>query len=143
MCKNRVLIADDNPDIRTLLINIIKELDLSYDAVCDGQAAWTLIANIHDMYDIVLLDIRMPYFNGTELLDVANKVLPKKTVLVITGDVLDDDELNEARKLTINMHECVHSFHAKPFKNEDILEAVKDIISSKTQEKKEVFRPSK
>lgn len=140
--NGRVLIADDNPYVRNLLINIVRNLDLSYDAVCDGQAAWTLIANIHDLYDVLLLDIKMPYFDGTELLDVANKVVDKGSVLIITGDVLDDNELNEARNKTINMHKCVHSFHSKPFENKDIENAIKEIILNKPQ-KRNVYCPEK
>jgi CheY-like chemotaxis protein len=64
MCRARILVADDEVDIR----NILRRLLLSEGfCVCEaGNGIEALAAAEHCDVDLVLIDITMPRMNGTE-----------------------------------------------------------------------------
>jgi CheY-like chemotaxis protein len=62
----RVLVAEDDPDSRTVLCQMLQNLGATVWAADDGEAAWAL-AQQHPM-DIVLTDLRMPRRDGVSLM---------------------------------------------------------------------------
>jgi signal transduction histidine kinase/DNA-binding response OmpR family regulator/ligand-binding sensor domain-containing protein len=62
--KKNILVVEDEPEIRFLLKDILKENYIVYEAE-DGQEAIGLIERI--MPDIVICDVMMPRMNGLEL----------------------------------------------------------------------------
>ena len=62
--KKNVLVVEDEPEIRFLLKDILKEEYIVYEAE-DGQEALDLIDKI--LPDIVICDVMMPNMNGLEL----------------------------------------------------------------------------
>jgi two-component system, response regulator YesN len=90
-----VLIADDEPKIRRGLRRSIEELrdDMSVVAEAeDGESALALAGEKKP--DILLIDIRMPFLNGLELIERLNGVWSDCIVIVVTGH----DEFEYARK---------------------------------------------
>ena len=61
----RVVIADDDPDIRDLVTFKMRSAGYDVDAFADGEAA--LAAVLDDVPDLVLLDVMMPKMTGTEV----------------------------------------------------------------------------
>lgn len=61
----RILIADDDPQMRELLLGLIEGLGFRAQAVADGDAA--LAAVIATPPDLVLSDVGMPGLNGFDL----------------------------------------------------------------------------
>jgi len=60
----RVLVADDNPINRMLLMQMLRQMGHEVDVVEDGQAA---VARVRDVpYDAVLMDMQMPRLDGAE-----------------------------------------------------------------------------
>jgi response regulator RpfG family c-di-GMP phosphodiesterase len=81
--RSRVLIADDDRDIRHLLSMKLRVRGLTVDLAVNGERAYQMIA--HAPYDALITDIRMPGMNGHEL---ASKVLSTgrvPVVVVMTG----------------------------------------------------------
>lgn len=69
----RVLIVDDNPDIRQLLQEFLSEVPFDsaiqdIDTCHDGLAALKLIANKH--YNLVITDILMPAMDGLDFMKI-------------------------------------------------------------------------
>ena len=62
--KKNILVVEDEPEIRFLLKDILKENYIVYEAE-DGQEAIGLIERV--MPDIVICDVMMPRMNGLEL----------------------------------------------------------------------------
>src|SRR5665811_2318099 len=62
--KKNVLIVEDEPDIRYLLKDILKDDYIVYEAE-DGQKALELIGKV--LPAIVICDVMMPNMNGLEL----------------------------------------------------------------------------
>jgi DNA-binding response OmpR family regulator len=61
----RVLVADDDPIARLLVVAVLAELGLEADVACDGAEAWRLFAKGRP--DLVVLDVEMPIVDGLEI----------------------------------------------------------------------------
>ena len=62
----RVLIAEDDPDIREGLVDLLAEEGWSVRAARDGSEALAMLQA--DTPEVLLLDLRMPVMTGWELL---------------------------------------------------------------------------
>ncbi|MDP3179428.1 MAG: response regulator [Spirochaetaceae bacterium] len=81
----KVLIADDEPKIRRGLRALLaSRADLEVVAEAeDGEIA--LEAAIEYEPDILLIDVRMPFRNGLELIESLRKALPGRIVIIVSG----------------------------------------------------------
>ena len=80
----RVLIVDDDSDIRQLLSTALRQKALSIDEATDGREAIELLRE--NAYAVVLLDLMMPHVDGLSVLDAIRDDLPSPpVVLVVTG----------------------------------------------------------
>jgi len=82
----KVLIADDEPKIRrglkTLLSRCGGDLEVVAEAE-DGETALDLAVEREP--DILLIDVRMPFRNGLELIEGLNKALPGRVIIIVSG----------------------------------------------------------
>ncbi|HEV7148366.1 MAG TPA: response regulator transcription factor [Pedococcus sp.] len=62
----RVLLADDDADIRDLVRFKLSQAGYAVQAVCDGPAAWASFQD--DPPHLVLLDVQMPGMSGIDVL---------------------------------------------------------------------------
>jgi two-component system response regulator HydG len=103
----RVLVVDDDREIREALSRTLDKL--GYEAVLaeDGQAGLDRLraGGVH----ILLLDLKMPKVTGQELLKVAKAIAPDVEAIVITGHGTVEDAVEA-------MKEGAYDFIAKPFK---------------------------
>jgi len=67
--RGRLLLAEDNADLRFLFGLMLTHLGWSVDSVSDGAAAWDLLSASPDIYDVVVTDIIMPRLDGTALVE--------------------------------------------------------------------------
>jgi len=84
MC--RVIIADDEPKVLLLIRNLIQWEELGLELVAtanDGITALEMIAELHP--DIVITDIRMPGYDGIELIEKAKELDPHIDFIIISG----------------------------------------------------------
>jgi two-component system, response regulator YesN len=82
----KVLIADDEPKIRrglkTLLSHCGEGLEVVAEAE-DGEMAFDMAVE-HEP-DILLIDVRMPFRNGLELIEGLNTALPGRIIIIVSG----------------------------------------------------------
>ena len=91
--RPRILLADDDPDSRLLVVEILSAQGAEVVAVSDGQEAVQQATQAP--FDLCILDIEMPKLNGLEACPrlratALNRNLP---VLFLTGET--DDEVVE------------------------------------------------
>jgi two-component system OmpR family response regulator len=86
----RILIAEDDANIRNLLSSYLSINGFETDAVGDGSAALKHLAD--HRYDLVVLDIMLP---GTDGLDVCRKIRQHEQlpVLLLTALGAEDDRI--------------------------------------------------
>ena len=64
----KILVVDDERDIRNLLIDIL--VDAGYDVIEAKDGATALDQAVQEKPDLILLDVRMPEMDGFEVLDI-------------------------------------------------------------------------
>ena len=114
--SNKIMICDDEEGIRESLKLVLGD---HYDlvAVDSGEQALHTLANAKDI-TTVLLDIKMPKVNGLDVLQEIKSKYPKVKIIMVTG-YRSVETAAEASRLGAS------GYIIKPFKAEEILEAVK------------------
>lgn len=103
----RVLVADDNADMRTYVADLLcAEWDVLRAA--DGQQAWTMLQS--ERIDIVVSDVMMPGLNGLELTQRirASELLCHIPVILLTAR-------GGSEALASALHTGADDYVAKPF----------------------------
>jgi two-component system phosphate regulon response regulator PhoB len=84
--RKRILVVEDENEIRQLIVLHLKREGFDVDEVHDGEQARTLLAT--NMYDMVILDWMLPSLSGLELTRWMRKVKPNQThtpILFVTA----------------------------------------------------------
>ena len=110
----RVLIADDEESMRTLVARAIA-MD-GHDTVTaeDGAEALEILSREQGAFDLLLTDIQMPVMDGIALALAAARDFPDLTILLMTGYA---DEFERARHTGVTIL-------AKPFNIDALRELV-------------------
>ena len=104
--QKKILIVDDEEDVRLFLGDFISERDFYVDMAGDGEEALEKFKKTR--HDIVLLDIMMPGIDGITCLGVIKKIAPEAVVIMITA-LKDESRMSAAKKLG------AHQYIVKPF----------------------------
>lgn len=115
----RLLIVDDDPHIRKLLKLYLRNTGIELHEAATGEEAIQLFAQ-HE-FDVVLLDLILPYYGGFRLCQKFKAHAGKKPyVIIITGD--DSAESRSTAK------DCgADDFVGKPFSPEDVIARVQAV----------------
>ena len=81
--KLKLLIVDDNADVRETIVQMVEADGHRVESVADGRTALAALANRKP--DMILVDFAMPGLNGAELIAKARAILPGLPCLLITG----------------------------------------------------------
>jgi PAS domain S-box-containing protein len=80
-----ILIVEDDPDVRTFLVEALRDLNYRTFSASDAAAALRLLDRASNRIDLLLTDVVMPGLNGRELAVVAQQHRPDLKVLFMTG----------------------------------------------------------
>ncbi|HEX9480284.1 MAG TPA: response regulator [Methylomirabilota bacterium] len=93
MATRRVLVVDDEPEVRSALTDILRAMrytdTLEVEGAADGQAG--LDSVIRHRPDLVLLDLQMPGMSGLTLLKHIREVESRVPIIVISAT--DDSKI--------------------------------------------------
>lgn len=81
--KKRILIVDDDPDIRQVLSDRMSSWGYAVETANDGREALDALAR--GKFDGMLLDMRMPEIDGNEVLRRTRESHPALSVVVVTA----------------------------------------------------------
>jgi two-component system nitrogen regulation response regulator NtrX len=79
----RILVVDDEPDVREMIATLLAEDGYAVTTACDGETALRAIAATH--FDVATMDLRMPGMSGRELLVAARALDPALAVIIVSG----------------------------------------------------------
>ncbi|PYN13601.1 MAG: sigma-54-dependent Fis family transcriptional regulator [Candidatus Rokuibacteriota bacterium] len=122
----RVLVADDERNLRELVVRELGRRGYEVDGVADGVAALERIRET--AYDVVVLDMRMPQKEGIDVLRELAAFSEPPQVIVMTG-FQEVSAAVEAMKLG------AYDYLTKPTKFEEL-----DIVVRKAAEKGQLLR---
>ncbi len=80
---NRILIIEDDEEMRSLLADFLKDEGYEADSVDNGSDAFQTLAR--EAFDLVITDIRMPGLTGFDILSAIKKFQLEIPVIVITA----------------------------------------------------------
>jgi DNA-binding NtrC family response regulator len=120
----RVLIADDDKNLRKVLVNTLSDFGFEVSHTDSGTRAMEMLTQ--DEYDVLLLDLNMPRLSGMDVLKrmKASDIPTEVIILTANGTV---STAVEAMKLG------AHDYIAKPFKTEEL-----KVVVEKAYEKKKI-----
>ena len=81
--KLKLLIVDDNADVRETIVQMVEADGHRVESVADGRTALAALSNRKP--DLLLVDFAMPGLNGAEVISSAHEILPGLPCLLITG----------------------------------------------------------
>jgi CheY-like chemotaxis protein len=116
MSSRRILLVEDDPDIRADLAEILVEEGFAVDTAAHGKIALEHMKT-GPLPDLVLLDLMMPIMDGFQFrrAQLADPYLATVPVLVLSG----------AADLLAHVHTIgAHGVVRKPFKVDQILDAI-------------------
>ncbi len=83
LTNKRVLIADDEPNIRKTVRDVLTRFGCRCTTAKDGHEATSLLEE--HAFDLVISDIKMPYRNGYEIYAAAQRIREDFPVVLMTG----------------------------------------------------------
>jgi len=121
MEKKKILIADDNENIRDALTYLLEDEGYALSMAKDGSDALKKVREFHP--DILFLDIMMPEMNGYEVCRVIKSDPKLKNIYVIMltakGQVAEQERGKEVG---------ADEYIVKPFSPMEILSKIKNIL---------------
>lgn len=120
--KSKILVVEDEKNMREILSILLEEEGYEVVTAPNGAVGIEQIKN--DIYDLIITDIKMPGYNGFDVLKVAREVSPESLVIMITAFGTTESAV-EAMKL--GAYDYIH----KPFKIDEIRLVVKNALEKK------------
>lgn len=119
----KVLIVEDDREIRSLLKNFLLENEFEVAEAKDGNAASTLIAE--EEYSIILMDMMLPYKSGDvlikELRSLKDSARSKTPVIVLSAKTMKDTRLEVLRM-------GADDYIIKPFDLDEVLVRIEVVL---------------
>lgn len=120
----RVLIADDDPMIASVMHRLLERQGLSNKTVSNGREALQFLQA--NQVELVITDILMPEMDGYELIPKLRKASPSIRILAMTGN---------APQFAFDMHRTAKMLGAdkvigKPFELPDLLRVVNELLAA-------------
>ncbi len=120
--RARILIVDDDQNITTSLSILLQSEGYQTDVVHTGKEA---IKKSHEnIYDLAILDIKLPDVEGTSLLTALRETSPKMIKIMLTGYPMLDNAV-------ASLNQGADAYLIKPVDPAKLLETIKDKIEEK------------
>jgi DNA-binding NtrC family response regulator len=115
----RILIVDDDAEIRSHLVDILEGERFSTGSAASSKEAFELMET--QAFDVVLLDFMMPQMSGINALQEIRKRFPRTKVIMITAFASIENAVDAMKK-------GASDYIAKPFKIDDLLTRISMVI---------------
>jgi len=119
--KPRLMLIEDEEDLRILLESILQQADFLVDSFDDGRSALKAYEKDPQQFDLVITDLGLPDFKGTTVVKKIYEIRPEQKLLVMTG-YLSNEMFDSLKELGIN------DFMRKPFSISDFIQAITDVL---------------
>jgi two-component system response regulator PilR (NtrC family) len=130
MLNDKILVADDEQSMREFLDIMLKKEGYKVSLASNGEEVLKLTEK--DIFDMVLMDIRMPKLDGISTLKKIKAISPETIVIMITAYASADTAIKA-------MKEGAYDYITKPFKVEEIKVIIKNALEKKNLQKENIL----
>ena len=122
----RILVVEDDHDIRESVVEVLEEEGYGVDSAGDGREALRVLSEAREKPDLILLDLMMPNMNGFEfreqqLKNAEHAAIP---IAVLTAD-------GQASAKAAELH--ADGLVRKPVKIQPLLDTVARLIAERAR----------
>jgi len=124
MARHRILIVEDSPTMRQLLVFALKRLkDIDIVEAQDGMDGLRKVSSDH--FDLALIDINMPVMDGLKLISLirGDDSLRQMPIIVITTEGAKEDR---ERAIALGANEYL----AKPIQANKVLRIAQSLLKA-------------
>jgi two-component system response regulator PilR (NtrC family) len=130
MFKDKILVADDEQSMREFLDILLKKEGYKVTLASNGEEVLKLAER--DIFDLILMDIRMPKLDGIAVLKKVKALSPETVVIMITAYASADTAIRA-------MKEGAYDYITKPFKVDEIKLIIKNALEKKNLQKENIL----
>ncbi len=131
---SRILVVDDERNIRRVLQALLEAGGHEVDAASDGDEARAMLRRCSEGYDVVLTDLRMPGCDGMQLLRWVRAAQPDTPTVMLTAHGTVDIAVEA-------MREGAFDFITKPFEDAELSAIVEKAVSQREANQQRAYRP--
>jgi CheY-like chemotaxis protein len=128
LAGKRVLVADDEPNIRKTITDMLRKHGCEVAVCKDGYEACQELENGDCDFDLVVSDIKMPYRNGYEIFAATQRYQTGAPVVLMTGFGYDPHH-----SIVRASQEGLSSVLFKPFKAEQLIEELHKALGAEPE----------
>ncbi len=112
----RILVVDDEEDIRLVLSQILETQGFEVETAENGQVAYDKVKAAH--FDLMVLDVMMPVMDGFQLLEKLDPETKEKLPIVVLTAKASDMDVMKGYSIGASY------YITKPFDNVSLLNAI-------------------
>jgi len=129
---HKVLIVDDELNMRLVLAAMLKKEGYTITSAADGREALQILKS--NKMDVVVTDLKMPHLDGMELLHCITEQYPDVPVIMITAHGTVATAVEALKKGALD-------YITKPFELDDLKNVISKAIKTRTLNENELFVP--
>jgi DNA-binding NtrC family response regulator len=131
MQKFRVLVVDDETDFLETFVDRLQMRDVNVEGVESGEKALELLKK--KLFDVVILDVKMPGMDGVSTLREIKKRWPLMEVIMLTGHASVESGI-EGMKLG------AYDYIMKPADIDDLMDKMQQAYEKKAMHEERIER---
>jgi len=120
--QSKLLLVEDEDTLAIGLEYNLQDEGYIVERAKDGKQAIDLIKN--NKYDLIILDIMLPYFDGFEIAKIVRRDSPQMPILILTARTSNEDKV---RGLELGADDYL----TKPFNLKELLLRIKGMLKRK------------
>lgn len=116
----KLLVCEDNKLVIKTLSVVLEKNGFDVDLAEDGNIAFELLQNT--LYDLILVDIHLPFHSGLEIIKFLRSDLKQKTPVLVLSAFSDSEIQRQAGEMEID------GYMIKPFDPSDLTRTIRSIL---------------